>query len=321
MTPERVLIRRRDDGLEATLTVALAPDGPVEIRHCRIGNGSSRPRRIELTSYLEAVLQAAAADAAHPAFAKLFVQTEAVAERRALLATRRPRGADERRFWIVHWLIGEPAPAALLQFETDRQRFIGRGRSLAAPAALATDAPLSGTTGNVLDPILSLRAVVELAPGEERALAFGLGFAATRADALALAARHAAQADITGVLGDAPAEPPPSATPSRSRAAARPRYRPASLTEPWAPPEAEELLFDNGIGGFAAGRARVRAAPRAGRAPAPALDPCGRQRDLRLHRLRERRRHDLVGQQPGEPPDALVQRPGQRPARGGALPP
>ncbi len=252
LAPERVLIRRRDDGIEATLTVALAPDAPIEIRHCRIGNDSSRPRRIELTSYLEAVLQAAAADAAHPAFAKLFVQTEAVPERRALLATRRPRGADERRFWIVHWLIGEQAPAPALQHETDRQRFIGRGRSLAAPAALTSAAPLSGTTGNVLDPILSLRAVVELAPGEQRALAFGLGFAATRAEALAFAARHAALADLTGILGEAPAEPPPPA-PKTSRAAARLRYQPATLSEPWTAPAPEELLFDNGVGGFAAG--------------------------------------------------------------------
>jgi len=252
LAPERVRIGRLDEGIEATLTVGLAPREPIEIRHCRLWNSSSRPRRIEFTSYLEAVLQSSAADAAHPAFSKLFVQTEAVPERRALLATRRPRSADERRFWMVHWLIGDPALTAALQYETDRQRFIGRGRSLAAPAALVTDAPLSGTTGNVLDPILSLRTVVELAPGEHRTLALGLGLAATRAQALALAASHAALADVTAIVGEAFAEPSPPPPSSAPRAAAPRRYRPVSLVEPWTTPAAEELLFDNGVGGFAA---------------------------------------------------------------------
>jgi cellobiose phosphorylase len=269
LAPERAEIERRDEGVEATLTVVVAPDEPIEIRHCRLENRSSRPRRIELTSYLEAVLQTAAADAAHPAFSKLFVQTEAVPEQRALLATRRPRGADERRFWMVHWLIGDLAPAATLSYETDRQRFIGRGRSLAAPAALATGTPLSGTAGNVLDPIMSLRTVVELPPGRQRTLAFGLGFAATRADALALAARHAALADLTGIVGEAPAavSSPPQASSPRPAA---PLCRPVSLAEPWTMPAAEELVFENGFGGFAAsGREYVLRITPARRPPLP----------------------------------------------------
>ena len=53
--------------------------------------------------------------------------------------------------------------------ETDRARFVGRGRSTRDPArAGRTDGALSGTTGAVLDPIFALRARVRLRPGQVR---------------------------------------------------------------------------------------------------------------------------------------------------------
>ena len=272
LAPEWALILRQDAGIEATLTVALASGDPLEIRRCGLENRSSRPRRIEITSYLEPVLQASAADAAHPAFSKLFVQTEAAPAQRALLATRRPRGADEPGRWLAHWLIEDGGPGPVPHYETDRQRFIGRGRSLAAPAALATGAALSGTVGNVLDPILCLRTVVELAPGERRTLAFGLGFAATRAAALGLAASHAHLADVAQILGRMPdraagtAPTPVSPAPSIG-------YQPASPAEPARCGHGRGAAeFDNGFGGFARRRPRVRHPRRRRRgAPPPPL--------------------------------------------------
>ena len=245
--------------------MAVAPDAPVELRRCEIANRSSRPRRIEVTSYLEVVLQPAAADAAHPAFAKLFVQTEALPERRALLASRRPRGADEPRPWLAHWLIGADA-AAGFGYETDRARFIGRGRSLAAPLALADDAPLAGSAGNVLDPVLCLRTALELAPGEVRSLAFGLGLAASRAAALELVGSHATLAALPAALAQSPAAADGSPA-SADAPAAPPRYRPASGGGAPAVPAGEALILDNGFGGFAAGGREyvIRTAP--GRRP------------------------------------------------------
>ncbi len=270
LAPEWALILRQDEDLEATLTVALGPDDPLEIRRCSLENRSSRPRRIELTSYLEPVLQARAADAAHPAFSKLFVQTEAVPEHQALLATRRPRGADEPGCWLAHWLIDDGAPGRVLHHETDRWRFIGRGRSLAAPAVLATGAALSGTAGNVLDPILSLRTIVELAPGERRTLAFGLGFAATRAAALDLVARHGRLADLARILAPIPDRTPALGAPITGNAAPQVRYQPAAPAEPWTGASAEELMFDNEFGGFAAdGREYVMRITSAHRPPLP----------------------------------------------------
>ncbi|MFL6674108.1 MAG: GH36-type glycosyl hydrolase domain-containing protein [Massilia sp.] len=172
-------------GIEARLEVAVAPDADLEVRTLTLRDLDGRARRIEVTSYLEVVLNARAAEASHPAFSKLFIQTEWHADAGALLARRRPRGDDGDGLWLVHAMRG----GAEVRFETDRKRFIGRGGSLAAPAALTAGDPLSGTAGNVLDPAFSLRTTVALQAGAAAAVHFTLGAAADRTAALALAQR------------------------------------------------------------------------------------------------------------------------------------
>src|SRR4029079_4667653 len=108
------------------------------------------PRTIEVTSYAEAVLAAQDHDLAHPAFSNLFVQTELVRQRQAILCTRRPRSADERPPWLMHLMTVRGTTVGDVSFETDRMIFIGRGRTLAAPAALDVDAQLSDSHGPVL---------------------------------------------------------------------------------------------------------------------------------------------------------------------------
>ena len=187
--PGVVTIARLDDEIEARLEVAVAPDADVEVRLVHLVNRSSRPRRIEVTTYAEVVLNEAAAHASHPAFSKLFVETEYADG--VLLARRRPRSHGERTPWMLHALGGEGA----LEYETDRARFVGRGRSPAQPLGLVSRAPLSGTTGSVLDPLLCLRRTVVLAPGESTRLVVLLGAAETRDAAVALARRHAEAAE------------------------------------------------------------------------------------------------------------------------------
>ncbi len=183
--PGRCSIVREEGGISARLDVCVVPDADAELRRVMLVNRTQRHVTLELTSFAEVVLHVPAADAAHPAFSKLFIQTEYDPEANALLARRRPRGAGESFPWLVHALI-EPGPTG---FETDRARFTGRVAAGALPEVLATGAPLSGTTGSVLDPVLALRRRVELAPGSRAELTFVLGAAADRGGALALARR------------------------------------------------------------------------------------------------------------------------------------
>jgi len=206
------VLEREDEDIAARLEVRVAADADREERRLTLTNRSARPRRIEVTSYLEVVLCHPAADAAHPAFAKLFVQTERDAATGALLARRRPRAAHEHWPWLVHALAGADAQ----EWETDRMRFLGRGRTPAAPAALTGDGPLSGTVGNVLDPVFSLRTRVALAPGAQVGLIFLTGVAPDRSAALALIAPAGADPGDLGHRPDpvAPATPVTPAAPT-----------------------------------------------------------------------------------------------------------
>ncbi|MCC6627898.1 MAG: hypothetical protein IT340_10910, partial [Chloroflexi bacterium] len=183
-------IRRRDRDIETHTEIAVSPEDDVEVRRVTLLNLSDRERALELTSYAEIALATPAADAAHPAFSKLFVETEHVPEHTALLASRRPRAASDGRVWALHTLAvaGEVMGAAT--WETDRARFLGRGRTPAAPAAVVDGVDLSGTVGAVLDPIFSLRQQVRLAPGASVSLTWALGAADSRESALALAEKY-----------------------------------------------------------------------------------------------------------------------------------
>ena len=92
-------------------------------------------REIELTSYAEIVLQSLDADRQHPAYGNLFVQTEWIAANSAILATRRPKTNDEKRYWGAHVVAVGPERIGEVTYETDRAKFIGRGKSVRHPEA------------------------------------------------------------------------------------------------------------------------------------------------------------------------------------------
>ena len=187
--PEAASIRRRDAEIDSLLEVAVSPEEDVEVRRLTLTNLGAAPREIEVTSAVEVVLAKEEDDVAHPVFAKLFLETEVVATNAALLCMRRPRAAGETPLCAVHVLAVAGRRQGPLEWETDRARFLGRGRDASDPIALDGRA-LSGTTGTVLDPILSLRQRVRLAPGAIARLVFTTGVAESREAALALAQKH-----------------------------------------------------------------------------------------------------------------------------------
>ncbi len=184
--PDKAIFDSKSQDIAARLEVAVAPEHDVEIRYLQLVNHSDRIREIDVTSYVEVALAVMRDDFAHPAFGKLFVETEYMPERSALLCHRRPRDARDPGTWAMHVMSLEGRPQGPLEWETDRARFIGRGHTLENPISL-DGRPLSGTTGYVLDPILSLRQRVRIAPGESARLCFATGIAPDRETARALA--------------------------------------------------------------------------------------------------------------------------------------
>jgi cyclic beta-1,2-glucan synthetase len=187
---DRAEIVRRDGGITTALEVIVSPEDDAEIRRVSLTNLGTRPREIELTSYAEIVLATPAADAAHPAFSNLFVHTECVPELDALLATRRPRSPDEAPLWLAHVVQVEGDVVGAPQWETDRAKFLGRGRGIRAPRAVLEGGVLTNTVGAVLDPIVSLRRRVRLLPGRTVRVAFSTLVAPSRDEALGLADKY-----------------------------------------------------------------------------------------------------------------------------------
>ncbi len=181
---DRAQFRRRVLQIETVLDVAVAPEDDVELRRVSVTNRSLRARQVELTSYAELALAPHAADAAHPAFAKMFVETEYAGDC-VLIARHRPKAPDEPPVWAAHMLVGATTG---VQYETDRERFLGRGHTPENADALTRD--LSGTTGAVLDPIFSLRCRVTLEARQSVELVFITLAAASREQLLALVDKY-----------------------------------------------------------------------------------------------------------------------------------
>ena len=197
----------RHDGLSIRTEVAVASADDVEIRLVTIHNETDRSRRITLTSTAEPVLEPAASAARHPAFSKLFLESEWVADVQGLLFTRRARTPDEPQAVVVHRLVGDEGGVAWAGCESDRASFLGRHGDVRTPQALAkSKGSLRGRTGCVLDPIAAIMARVDLEARGQVTLAFVTAVARSRDAALGLARRHGSLHVVRWAVRDAEQE-------------------------------------------------------------------------------------------------------------------
>ena len=181
-TQGRAEFRQRHAGLEIHTEICVSPEDDVELRRITLTNLTPEVRVIELTSFAEVVIASPASDRAHPAFSNLFVQTEFVPTSSALLCTRRARSEQEKTPWLLHLMVDQYGDQGDISCETDRSRFVGRGGTLANPAAMR--GALTNTVGSVLDPIVSLRRTVTVQPHETICVNLVQGVTETREAAI-----------------------------------------------------------------------------------------------------------------------------------------
>ncbi len=163
----RADFRDVQEQIETHIEIVVSPEDDIEMRRLHITNLSGKRKIIDVTSYAEVVIAPAIGDALHPAFSNLFVQTEIHDEQKAIFCTRRPSSDEEKQPWMFHLLKVHGKEAEEVSFETDRMAFIGRGNSVKNPLAMQPScAVLSGSSGSVLDPIVSIRKKIILAPEE-----------------------------------------------------------------------------------------------------------------------------------------------------------
>jgi len=190
LATDRVIFHRTDGYFETRTEITTVPDDSAEVRRVTVTNNGNRASEVELTSYGEWVLASPDADRAHPAFGNLFVETEWHDWCQAITASRRPRSRGEPRLYGVHVVALPEVSVGGVTFETDRARFLGRGRSVRNPAALDQGVQLSGSAGAVLDPIFALRTRLQLLPGRSASVSFTTAVGSTRERAFDLADRY-----------------------------------------------------------------------------------------------------------------------------------
>ncbi|MBI1784844.1 cyclic beta 1-2 glucan synthetase, partial [Candidatus Sumerlaeota bacterium] len=176
--------------IETHTEIAVSPEDDIELRRVSVTNRSEIVRTLELTSYAEVALAPPDADASHPAFSKLFVETEIIRAKQTILCTRRPRSKGEKQPWMIHLMSLTGTVSGEPSYETDRLRFLGRGRTSADPQAMYGMAPLSGSEGAVLDPIVAIRRTITLGPGATAVVDIVTGASGTREGAMALMEKY-----------------------------------------------------------------------------------------------------------------------------------
>ncbi len=176
----RAEFRKKEYQLDTHTEIVVSPEDDVELRRIKITNRSKRKRTIEITTYAEVVLAPAAADAAHPAFSNLFVQTEILENRNAIICTRRPRSENDQTATMFHLVKVHHAQVQGISYETSRANFIGRGNTIHQPAVFNNSKPLSGTQGSVLDPIIAIQYRIIIEPQRYAVIDIVTGIGDTR---------------------------------------------------------------------------------------------------------------------------------------------
>jgi cellobiose phosphorylase len=182
-------------GYDTRTEIAVSSEDDIELRRVRITNRARTRRAIDVTSYAEVVLAPPAADALHPAFSNLFVQTEIIRQQRAILCTRRPRSQGEQAPWMLHMMVIHGAEIGEVSYETDRMQFIGRNNTVADPQVMSgstgfLNEALSDSEGPVLDPIVAIRYRITLDPEESTTINIISGIGETRDAALSLVEKY-----------------------------------------------------------------------------------------------------------------------------------
>ncbi|EQB02179.1 cellobiose phosphorylase [Sphingobium baderi LL03] len=201
---DRIEFHGREQALSVTAVIGIGHGDDVEIRHIALVNESDQSRTIELIGYAEVVLAPARDAVRHPAFNKLFIQSEALSPLDGLLFSRRARSPDEHPPVMLCRIIGDDDGFERRGFETDRARFLGRLGSVFDPEGARADR-LTDSLGWTLDPCAAQRIALTVPAGGRREVAFLTVAAPSHATAIEIAERYATLASLQWALDDAAA--------------------------------------------------------------------------------------------------------------------
>ncbi|MDF2943363.1 MAG: conserved rane protein of unknown function [Herbinix sp.] len=182
-SPHQAEFKRRDGDITSCTVVSLDPNHNIEIRKVTLTNNGKEGKQFEITSYLEVVGDSHLAELSHPAFNKLFIESEFLEEQSIFLSKRRSK-KDSGNPYLMHMVKSQTIPIKRVEYENDRLKFIGRNNSLENPDAIVNSISLSNLSGFCNDPIMSLRVSISLGVGETACISFITGVCQNKEEAI-----------------------------------------------------------------------------------------------------------------------------------------
>ena len=181
--PHKAEYKRTDGDITSHTEISLSSNYNLEIRKVTLTNNGKDLKHLELTSYIEVVGDRFLAELSHPAFNKLFIESEYLEEHGIFLSRRRSNKEGSNPY-LIHMVKTDMKPTKNIEFENDRLRFIGRNNSLENPVAVLDSLLFSNSTGFCNDPIMSLRVNIALAEGESTSVSFITGVSKSKEEAI-----------------------------------------------------------------------------------------------------------------------------------------
>ena len=191
---DKISYLRVDDGIETKTEITVLKDRSAEIRRLTFTNNSGQDVDLELTTYGEVVLSSAPEDENHRVFNGMKITSEYDAEHQALFFGR--PGNVGNRHYMLHRLWVNESDNNLVEYETSRLKFIGRGNSLRHADIIESRRTLTGTVGTTLDPVMSMRRRLHIAAGESEEAFILTGFAKAKEHLLQLSEQYQSSVDV-----------------------------------------------------------------------------------------------------------------------------
>ena len=205
---------RVDDGVETSTEVTVLKDRSAEIRRFTFTNNSGHDIDLEITTYGEVVLAPAAEDENHRVFNAMKIASEFDREHESLLFSR--PGSGNSTYYMLHrlWIdnsnldsksttftdFGNSKMKAhnneLVEYETSRIKFLGRGNSLRHADIIESRRTLTGTVGTTLDPVMSMRRRLHITSGQSAEAFVITAFGKSREQLLQLTEQYQTSIDV-----------------------------------------------------------------------------------------------------------------------------
>ena len=206
---DKISYLRVDNGIETKTEITVLKDRSAEVRRITFTNNSNQDTDLEITTYGEVVLAPSAEDENHRVFAGMKILSEYDATNEALLFNR--PGTNNTRYHMIHklWVADDSdkprhnsddakwqQESRLVEYETSRLKFLGRGGSLRHADIIESRRTLTGTVGTTLDPIMSMRRRLHIERGKSVEAYILTGFAKSRDQLLQLTTQYQRSVDI-----------------------------------------------------------------------------------------------------------------------------